>query len=94
MSTPLGSETITVTKQERTWRVECFCEDGADYTMVAHREILSLAADGSVVASERGKTVRRSVSQVSTETDSMQMLGLVKAICDRWAAEDAARVAP
>lgn len=90
MSTPLGTTTLTVTKEERTWRVECFCENGTDYTMVAHREILSHAADGSVVSSERGKMVTRSVSQVAKETDSMQMLGLVKAVCDRWAAEDAA----
>lgn len=90
MAIELGSETLTLTKKARTWRVECETVFGSDYTLTAHREIVSLDQNGKVVARDITRPVIRRVSQVMGEADAMQMLGLMKALVDRWAAEDEA----
>ena len=90
MAIDLGSQALSVTQQERTWRIECFCEDGTDYTLVAHRETIATDSNGVPVFSVRGKTVTRSLSQVINQPDALQFLGLAKSLCDAWAAEDAA----
>lgn len=87
------TETLTLTTEERTWRVECFCEDGTDYQMVIHRERLSKDASGNVIQRDRSlPSVSRTVSQVLGEPDALQMLGLIKAKADGWAEEDAKKV--
>lgn len=90
MAIDLGSQTLSVTKQERTWRVECFCEDGTDYELVAHREVVTTDPNGVVISRERDKEVHRRVSQVVSQPDALQLLQLMKDLCDRWAQEDAA----
>lgn len=93
MAIDLGSQTLSVAKQERTWRIECFCEDGADYELVAHREVITTDPNGVVISRERDKEVHRRVSQVAAQADAMQFLQLAKDLCDRWAQEDAAAIA-
>ena len=93
MSIDLGSQTFTATKQERTWRIECFCDNGTDYQLVAHREILTLDQNGNVIGMERLGNVSRRVSQIQAEPDALQFLGLAKTLCDRWAQEDATAAA-
>ena len=90
MAIDLGSQTLTTTRQERTWRIECFCDDGTDYKLVAHREILTKDQDGNIISMERFQpSVVRTVSQIQNEADALQFLGLGKTLCDRWAQEDA-----
>lgn len=94
MATNQTTETLTLTTEERTWRVECFCEDGTDYQMVIHREKLSKDASGNVIQRDRSlPTVTRTVSQVMGDKDALQMLGLIKAKSDGWAQEDAEKAA-
>lgn len=95
MSVDQGTTTLEVRIIERTWRVECICEFGTDYSLLAHRERLHVLADGTVLARDRNlPDVRRSVLMVQGDSDAMTMLGLVKAKCDQWAADDLAATPP
>lgn len=87
MAVEIGQKTITVIQEERTWRIECFCEDGTDYTLRAHREVLTKDQDGNLISQERGKSVSRQVSQITDDPDALQFLQLAKLLCDKWAAE-------
>lgn len=92
MAEVIGSQTLNGTVEERTWRITCFCENGTDYTLEAHREKVLVDANGATLATlDRNlPVVRRAVSQVMGQPDALQFLQLAKALCDRWAAEDAA----
>jgi hypothetical protein len=91
-----GTETKILITEERTWHVDCFCEDGTDYRLIGHRELLSKDANGNIISRDRDiPSVVRVVSQVLTEINALQMLGLIKDTIDTWAGEDeAARIAP
>lgn len=92
MATELDvNQVITISKvKRRTWRVECFTEEGTDYEFVAHREVGYYDQNGVLVKRERDRTVRRRVSQVLGEADAMAMLASVRAMADRWEEEDIA----
>jgi hypothetical protein len=91
MSIENGTTTLTVKIVERTWKVECFCEYGTDYTLLAHRERLHLLDDGTILSRDRNlPSVRRSVLMVQGNAKAMSMLAATKELCDDWAAEDAA----
>lgn len=92
MAETLGTQTLNGTVEERTWRITCFCENGTDYTLEAHREKVLVDANGATLATlDRNlPVVRRAVSDVMSQPDAMQFLQLAKALCDRWASEDAA----
>lgn len=91
MAIELGQPTtLIVTQEERTWRIECFCDDGTDYRLVAHREILGKDQNQQTVSRDEAPAVTRTLSQVVSDPDALQFLGLAKALCDKWAQEDAA----
>ena len=84
-----ANQTITIAKvKRRTWRVECFTEDGTDYEFRAHREVIYYDQNGNVIKSERGRVVSRRLSQVMNEPDALAMLGAVRGMADRWEQED------
>lgn len=90
MSQDQGTATLEVRIVERTWKVECFCEFGTDYSLLAHRERLTVLVDGTVIARDRNlPSVRRSVLQVAGDEKAITMLASTKELCDTWAAEDA-----
>jgi hypothetical protein len=88
MAINLGTETLDVTKSERTWRVEIFCERGNDPIIRAHRETIWIASDGTLLRSERGVTVDRSLSQIATESHDgltgAQLAGAIASRADFW----------
>jgi hypothetical protein len=94
--------TLTLSGEERTWRVEIFCEKGQDPTIVAHRETIKSDANGNVVTRERGVTVRRTGSGVATDTITVgnltitgaQLAAVVAAAADKWRSYDLANPAP
>jgi hypothetical protein len=46
MSIDLGTESVTLSVTERTWRIEMFTEYGEDPILRSHREKLWLRPDG------------------------------------------------
>lgn len=91
MAETLGSQTLNGTVEERTWRITCFCENGTDYSLEAHREKVLVDANGATLATlDRNlPVVRRAVSEVASQPEALQFLQLAKMLCDRWATEDA-----
>ena len=87
-----GTDNLSGTIEERTWRISCFCENGTDYSLVAHREKILVDANGLTLATldRNVRTVTRMLSQVMNDPDALSFLGLAKNLCDKWAAEDAA----
>lgn len=92
MAENIGTASLQGTVEERTWRITCFCENGTDYALEAHREKVLVDADGKTVATLERETriVRRRLSEVAGDEEAMRFLGLAKTLVDRWAAEDAA----
>lgn len=68
MAIDLGNETITVTRSERTWRVELFCERGQDYVLRGHRETVATGSDGSVSVARDIAPVEASLSAIATRS--------------------------
>lgn len=94
MADALGPLALSGTLEERTWRITCFCENGTDYSLEAHREKLLVDASGVTLATlaKNFGVVTRSLSQVASDPDAIQFLTLAKTLCDKWAAQDAANL--
>lgn len=94
MATEQGTETVTVTKSTRTWRVEIFCERGNDPVVRAHREIIRVGDDGTVLSAERGITVDRLLSQIADEDvdgiTGAALAGHIAKRADLWHEQDVA----
>ncbi len=67
MAITQGTETISVTSEERTWRLEIFTEKGQQYSVRAHRETVRTDSEGNILSRERGVTVERTFSAIATE---------------------------
>jgi hypothetical protein len=101
MAIDLGTTTITVSKQERTWRLEIFTEKGQDPSVRAHREMIETASDGTFKRERSGVTVERSLSAVATETFQIgghtytggEIAMVLAAIADTWRGQDEAAAA-
>lgn len=95
MAIDLGSETQTISKQERTWRVNIETPRDTDPTVTVFREKVQTSPDGSVVY--ENNTINRSLSataeQSFTVNDKTYTTGeiaqVISAIADTWAQEDA-----
>lgn len=96
MAETIGTSSLNGTVEERTWRISCFCENGTDYSLEAHREKVLVDSDGTTLATLERETriVRRRVSEVLADPDAMQFLDLAKSLVDKWAAQDAQEPAP
>jgi hypothetical protein len=97
MAIELGIETETVSKEERTWRVELFCEKGEDPTIRAHREIVTLNTDGKVIARDRDvPVVARHLSVIANKSftfnsktyTAAELAGVIAAVADTLRQED------
>lgn len=93
MAIQKGTESLTLTKEERTWRVECFAEEGTDYSIIFHRETLWKRTDGTIAQRDRRiPLVLRSKSMLQTSGDTgISLLEALRDLGDKWAAEDAAK---
>lgn len=98
MAIDQGTETLSVMKSERTWRVEVFCERGEDPIVRAHRETITTTAAGELVGRERaGVTVERKLSAVAAEQingmSCAQLAAQIAAVADAWRQQDIAAAA-
>lgn len=95
MAIAQAETTLTLAGEDRTWRVEIFCEKGEDPIIVVHRESIR-AADGDVIARERGATVHRTGSGVAADSFTVgsvtltgaQLAAFVAAAADQWRTAD------
>lgn len=98
MSITEGTETIVLTIEERTWRLEIFTDKGVDPTVRAHREVVKTDASGNVISRETGVTVNRSLSQFASQSFTVagksytgaEIANLISAVADTWRQEDIA----
>jgi len=68
MALSLGTDKTPLAMQERTWRVELFCEAGEEARLVMHRETVGLRPDGSVATRSRDvPPVQRTLSQIADQ---------------------------
>lgn len=102
MAMDLGTETAIVTMQERTWRVEIFCEKGDDPTLRAHREVVSIDANGKVISQDRKITmVNRRLSAMAAQSFTVggksysgaEIAAVIAAVADALRQEDIAAAA-
>lgn len=88
MSIELGNETKTINKEDRTWRVEIFCEHNQPYQVVVHREILATDSEGNLVSTERGITASRTLESLKDNPTALQVATAIKSMADQWRQED------
>ena len=98
MSKSVGTETIELTIEWRTWRVEIFCEKGDVPRVVCHREKVWTRPDGTVAQRDRSVvTVARKLSQVASQEvagiTGANLAAAIAAWADTWHDEDVAEAA-
>lgn len=87
MAIELGNETKEISKEDRAWRMEIFCENNSPYAVTVHREILS-TCNGEVISSERGITSKRTIEDLQDDPESLQLAEQIKKKADEWRQED------
>lgn len=96
MATDLGSETVTVTKSRRTWRINVETPRGQDYVLTAHRELVKQAGE-DVISQTRETDVSRALSAVADQTvelsdgleiSPLQIAEALALFIERWDTED------
>ena len=99
MAIELGNNTLAVTRQERTWRLELFTERGEDPSVRAHREVVRVDGEGNVLARDRGiPAVERRLSVVAAQSFTVaghtytaaEIAAVIAAVADTWRHEDIA----
>lgn len=88
MAIELGTETKEIKKEDRTWRVEIFCEHNQPYKVIVHREILYTDSEGNVMRIERGETSSRTLENLSEDPEALQVAAKIKSTADKWRQED------
>lgn len=96
MAITQGTETVALTTEERTWKVEIFCDKGTDPTVRVHRQLVKSDPSGAIVGIENNATVERRQSQVaestftaaSTTVTGNQLAALISQAADQWRTED------
>jgi hypothetical protein len=100
MAITQGTETVALTIEERTWRLEIFIEKGTDPTVRAHREVVKTDAAGNVVAKDPSAVVERQLSKVASQSFAIggktytgaEIANVLAAVVDTWRQEDLAAV--
>jgi hypothetical protein len=72
MSISLGSESVTLSKERRTWRVNLECALGTDYTITAFRELVQRVGDTVIAKNQNVGTISRALSAVIAEEVTLQ----------------------
>jgi hypothetical protein len=92
MALDIGTESLTLTVKERSWRIEIFADLGIDPLLRAHREKVWLRPDGSVAHREVLEPVERRLSTIAAQTfDGMTGAALaatIAAAADTFRLED------
>src|SRR6266481_2831970 len=99
MAIKADDATVTLTRQERTFRVEIFCEKGNVPVIRAHREFHSASADGKHFTSDRDvHHVTRLLTDFADKPMTFQgvtmtgaqLAGFIADAVDAWSVEDKA----
>jgi hypothetical protein len=96
MALALGTESVVVTSQERTWRINIETPLGGDPVVTIYRETVRTAVDGTLISRETAAGVSRSLSDVAAQSLSVagnkyttaEIAGVIAAIADTWRQED------
>lgn len=96
MAIDQGTETIAITTQERSWRINIETPQGGDSTVTVHRETVRTAPDGSAISHEPCGQVSRSLAATAAQAISVggndytvaEIAGVISAIADAWRQED------
>ncbi len=99
MATILGTETLDLTKEERTWRINIDSPKGEDPVVTAWREIVRTAPDGTVISREQAGSIQRALSTVAENTIPVpggngmqlsieQLAATIAATADQWRQQD------
>lgn len=91
-----GTETVEVTTQERTWRINIETAKGADPIVTAYREIIKTGPGGVIISKELVGSVERSLSAVAGQIftiggqsyTSAEIATVIAVIADIWREED------
>jgi hypothetical protein len=102
MAIEQGTETVAVTSEERTWRVEIFTDKGIDPLVRVHRQVIKSLADGTVLSIQDNAIVERLQSAVMNDSftaagvtvSGAALAALISQAADQWRAEDLAAPAP
>lgn len=98
MAIDQGTETLTITTKERTWRINIETAKGGDPTVTVHRETVRTTPDGTIISKEPCGQVSRLLSVTAAQTFKIggavytmgEIAGVIAAIADAWRAEDIA----
>lgn len=102
MAIDQGTETVVVTTQERTWRINIETAMGADPVVSVYRETVKTDYDGTVVSKDRAPDVLpRNFSAVAKQSFTVggktygmaEIAGVIAFIADTWRQEDIAAAA-
>lgn len=103
MAIKTGKKTVTIEETERTWRTEIESPFGGEPTITAHREVMQVAEDGSVISRETGITVRRTLAELVESNDKVtvgknvytaaEIAAAIPAFIDQWREADLERLA-
>lgn len=101
MSTPLGSVSLSLSKQVRTWRTNIESAFGQKPVVTAHRQLVGVDSTPKIVTNEGAPTVERVIDskllgdtsqQVTLANGTVLTLAevfeAVPAFIDKWSAED------
>jgi hypothetical protein len=101
MAITISTETIAVTTEERTWRVNIETPRGEVPTVTVFREVVRTDAPGAVISRVQGATISRQADAVAEQSftaagitvTGAQLASLVAQAADQWRQEDIAAAA-
>lgn len=98
MAVDQGSQSVVVTTQERTWRVNIETAKGADPVVTVFRELIKWTEDGTMISRGEAQSATRSLSAVANDTITVpgtaivitmaQVAATIAATADLWRQED------
>lgn len=96
MAIDQGTETVSISTQERTWRINIETPIGQTPTVTAFREIIKSDGGGTIFAREIGIEVSRLADAVAAETftaagatvTGAQLAALISKAVDQWRQQD------
>lgn len=98
MATDLGTSSVTLSQQRRTWRINIESAIGTIPVLTAHRELVSKVGD-TVIAKDPSGNVTRSLAAVAAESITLHdgmvitpahIAEALVALIERWEAADLA----
>lgn len=101
MAITIGTETLSITTEERTWRISIETPKNAVPVITVFRETVKSDAAGAIISKERTAQVSRAADVVAAETQDFtpsqagkitaaELAALIAARADLWREQDLA----